>query len=134
MRSDFYLAAAAVIPVLALVLFVDSGRRRDRRVTFLVATEKEVSRLNWASRLGPIVGSLLYAVIVTWGEFACLRSLELGRDAAGGTLIVWAALGLLAVAIVIGFVLVTVYDVLVPEDSAREVDLRRQGQPPTVSP
>lgn len=80
MPTNFVLVSSAVIPLLALTLLVE-----------LRAFEPPAS-MSTGGRLGVLGAFLWIAGLTAYGEWVCLRSLELGHLAAGGTGAVWAAI------------------------------------------
>jgi hypothetical protein len=91
--ASFYLAAATVIPVLALggavVRNLYLGTPSDRLLA------RSLSRVVTAkTTLATVV---LLTVVYGWGEFTCLRALEVGHAPFPGAPVVWIACGLLAV-------------------------------------
>ena len=85
--NDFYLAAAAIIPIL---VFADTVRDV---IVVRVASEQLADRLNRSSPRVVALGGILWWLLYGWAEWICLRSLQIGHSANGGTTVVWIAIG-----------------------------------------
>jgi len=84
-----FLAAAAVIPIMALAQAV------QRTITLRPPSEEAAAHLRRAVKSARIVNALWTigeAALFIWAEFICLRRLEIGSVPFGGTSIVWTAL------------------------------------------
>jgi hypothetical protein len=92
-HTDFYLAASGLIPALAFASVV------ELKTKVAVRTRELADRLNTAMPWAQLAGSLTWGTFFTWAEFVCLRSLETGHSAFGGTTVVWFALGVLGLQI-----------------------------------
>ena len=90
-QADFYLAASALIPALALADIVIWRR------WVALGNPQLVDRLNRVAPWAEFAGALIWGVFFSCAEFACLRSLELGKTSFGAPAIVWVALAIEAV-------------------------------------
>ncbi len=87
--SDFYLASAAVIPIMALVQAV------QRTLILRPESEQAEASLKFmlkTARLANVLWTAAEAGFFIWAEFICLRWLEVGHAPLGGSGFVWAAL------------------------------------------
>lgn len=94
-QADFFILAGTIIPVLVLADF--AAKALDVRVPVRIGTaELLVSHSSGLLRALPVV-MMVWWLIYGWAEWVCLRSLETGHVATGGTALVWIALGFLGV-------------------------------------
>ena len=86
-QTNFLLACSAVIPLLALAALLELRAYGMPKMP----PQIPVRRVRIA-QVAQFVGFLTIVGVTGWGEFVCLRSLEVGRLVAGGTGIAWAAI------------------------------------------
>lgn len=87
--SDFYLASAAVIPIIALAQAVQRSITLSPRSE---ETEAVLRRVVRRARIGNVAWTAAESVLFVWAEFICLRRLETGSAPFGGSSVVWIAL------------------------------------------
>jgi hypothetical protein len=91
MRSDFFLAASAVLPIL---IFAEAV---TQTITVRVRSQEVADRIERAKPRVVVLAALVWWPFYGWAEWICMRSLETGRAATGGTTVVWIALALAAI-------------------------------------
>jgi hypothetical protein len=87
-RTDFYLATSAVIPILALT------RIAGERIELEPLNEQAAE---FRARAVPTFAYLAVALtwaFPIWGEFICLRTLQTGHVPWGGSVVIWLTLAL----------------------------------------
>jgi hypothetical protein len=95
-QTNFLLASSAIIPLLALALLIEL-RGFDMPKPPSQASRSQTIFVRWS-------GILCFVVIAgmsCYGEWVCLRSLELDRVVGFGTTAVWGAIVILAVLILL---------------------------------
>jgi hypothetical protein len=104
--NDFYIVAATIIPVLALAnsitLVINAPGARGTK------DEDDLDAVMRTARRVIAIGALPLGAFMAYAEWVCLRSIETGRSAPGGTTIVWVALAYLG----IGLVLMQVWSIV----------------------
>jgi hypothetical protein len=87
--TNFYLAAAAVIPIMALAQAV------QRTIMLRPPTESAavvMRRVRTVARIVNVCWSAAEAAFFIWAEYICLRQLQTGVAPFGGSRVVWIAL------------------------------------------
>lgn len=87
--DDFYLAASAIIPILAVAKAV------ERRLTMRPESPEAEAMLRISmkgGRIGVVLWEVAQVTLFMWAEFICLRRMETGTLWIGGTTVVWIAL------------------------------------------
>lgn len=94
-RSDFYLASAAVIP---LLMFVDlAAQAIDVNIPIRLGTARLVANHQSGLIRFAWLAFVFWWLFFGWAEWICLRSLETGHSATGGPTVIWLALAFLAI-------------------------------------
>lgn len=101
--SNFYAVCATVIPVLAVVQVAARPVQLDPVATEDVDNERQTI-LSWLSNCAWLI-TLAQWLLTGWAEFVCLRQLQTGHVASGGSVVVWIALAWTGAYIVLGRVM-----------------------------
>jgi len=122
--ENFFLASSAVLPILIFGETLTSGVAVALPIPTEVAT-----RMN---RIGPRVAALagvFWWAFYAWAEWICLRSLEPGRPATGGTTVVWIALSMAAYQLASYELLARVFGTRATRDPGRRLFGARRPPP-----
>jgi len=123
-QANFYLASAAVLPVLAVV------QVGQRIVPLRVPTPRDQTDveglLGHISRFGT-AWSLVETALLVVAEVICLRQLQTGHAPLGGAPLVWAALAVLGINVAIKRIELTERDAQRAGQWAADAFVRGQG-------